>query len=335
MVAFSTDPTTLEAMNPGPDPGNNWQVIDLKNAPPPPGWGVEVDGSAILDLATRWRDREFPNPAFDYPGLPDSRGPGWYDFCVMATSVVACLWPPEGEEVWQAELDGVWLDDAPGLFACFTRLPRLDIRDFVGFGTEDGERLFSGRGCLQLVGERAQRLDQVATILVDRWGATSAGIIEEAQWEARRIVELLVETLPGYRDRADTVMGTLAFDKLAHLCVAMMSSRSNRPFRGLDTFPVYPDYMLPKVFRHHRVLRYDPELADTVDQCSLIRAGSDWEVGIRWATVFAAERLREAFRELGRNVPSPALDYALWHDAVLGPEAGKMGEHHRTVTMAY
>ncbi len=261
-------------------------------------------------------------------------GPEWYDFCVMATSVVACLWPPEGDEVWHAELDGLWLDDAPGLFACFTRLPKFAIRNFVGFTTGDAERFFAGRGCLQQVGERAQRLDQVATALVDNWGGAAA-IIEEARWYAPKIVELLVETVPGYRDRADTVLGTLAFDKLAHLCAAMMSTRSDRPIKGLETFPVYPDYMLPMVLRHHGALAYEPELADAVDNRRLIEAGSNWEVAIRWATVFAAERLGEALRRLGQNVPIPSLDYALWHDAVLGPDAGTMGEHHRTVTMAY
>jgi hypothetical protein len=317
------------------DPGNNSPVIDIKQSPPPPEWGVEVDRSGILELAASWRARDIPPPAFDYPGLPDTGGPGWFDFCVLATSVVACLWPPEGDEVWRAELDGVWLDDAPGLFACFTRRPNLDIRDFVGFTTADGERFFAGRGCLQQVAERAHRLDQVATALVDRWGASAAVIIEEALWDAPRVVELLVETVPGYRDRADTIMGTVAFDKLAHLCAAMMSTRSDRPLQGLDSFPVYPDYMLPKALRHYGVLRYETELARAVDHRQLIEAGSNWEVGIRWATVFAAERLGQALGDLGNNVPIPSLDYALWHGAVLGPEAGNMGEHHRTVTMAY
>lgn len=311
------------------------RVIDIRKSPPPAEWGVEVDRSSALALATSWRDREIPPPAFDYPGLPDVKGPAWFDFCVLATSVVACLWPPEGEETWHAEVDGVWLDDAPGLFACFTRLPNLDIRDFAGFTLADGERFFAGRGCLQQIAARAQRLDQVATALVERWGASAASIIEEAEWDAPKVVELLVTTVPGYRDRADTAIGTVAFDKLAHLCAAMMSTRSDRPLRGLDKFPVYPDYMLPMVLRHHGLLRYDAELALAIDQRQLLEAGSDWEVGIRWATVYAAERLGDALRDVGNSVPIPSLDFALWHDAVLGPDAGKMGEHHRTLTMAY
>ncbi|HUP16073.1 MAG TPA: queuosine salvage family protein [Acidimicrobiia bacterium] len=310
-------------------------MIDIKHRPPPSEWGVRVDLPGILALAAAWRDRDIPPAAFDYPGLPDASGPGWFDFCVLATSVVACLWPPEGDGVWQAAFNGTWLDDAPGLFACFARRPDLGVRDFVGFTRVDGERFFGGRGRLQQVSERAQRLDQVATVLVDRWGASASAIIEEADWKAPGVVELLVETVPGYRDRAETAIGTVAFDKLAHLCAAMMSTRSDRPLQGLETFPVYPDYMLPKALRHHGVLRYEAELARAIDARQLIEAGSNWEVGIRWATVFAAERLGESLRDLGNSVPIPSLDYALWHDAVLGPDAGRMGEHHRTVTMAY
>jgi hypothetical protein len=37
----------------------------------------------------------------------------------------------------------------------------------------------------------------------------------------------------------------------------------------------------------------------------------------------------------GRELTGPQLDFALWHLGVLGPEAGTMGEHHRTLTLRY
>jgi hypothetical protein len=58
-------------------------------------------------------------------------------------------------------------------------------------------------------------------------------------------------------------------------------------------------------------------------------------VAIRWATVHAAERLRQELNNRGNPVTSPQLDYVLWASAVLGPDASKMGEHHRTLTLAY
>ena len=71
------------------------------------------------------------------------------------------------------------------------------------------------------------------------------------------------------------------------------------------------------------------------DERRPVPADSAWEHGLRWATVYGAERLREAMRDAGRPITGPELDYALWHAGVLGPDAARMGEHHRTITMRY
>ncbi|HEX5671906.1 MAG TPA: queuosine salvage family protein [Acidimicrobiia bacterium] len=306
----------------------------IRTSPPPSEWGVVIDRTASGGLAERWRERDFPPPAFDYPGLPSWKDEDWFDFCVLGCSVVACLWPPTGEPVWATEFEGVWLDDAPGLFACFARQP-LQVEDFLDFGPLQAREFFAGRGSLQMINERATTMQGVARALFDRWGGQALKMNERAQWDGPRLVQLLVETIPGYRDEAETSLGKLSFNKLAHLCVAMMNSRSSRPIGRLETFPVYPDYMLPKVLRYYGVLRYESELSSTVDGGRLVPAGSDWEVAIRWATVYAGDQLRADLNRIGNPVSTPALDYALWHDAVLGSEAALMGPHHRTVTMAY
>jgi hypothetical protein len=115
----------------------------------------------------------------------------------------------------------------------------------------------------------------------------------------------------------------------------MMSAGGSAPFVGLERLPVYPDYMLPRVLRHFGIIRYSEDLAAAVDGRQLIEKESPWELAIRWATVFCGDRLVQALRERGVIVSTPALDYALWESAVLGPDADKMGEHHRTLTLAY
>ncbi len=317
-------------------------VVDLRAAPPPPEWGVTVDGGAIDALAEAWAGEPFPLPAFDYPGTPAERDEAWwFDYVTLAVSVLACLWPPEGEAVWHTELDGEWLDDAPGIFAVFTRRltpAGLDLRAVAELGDDEGRRWFAGRGTLQLVPERVATLRQVATTLLDRWDGTAANLVAEAGRDGRRIASLLADTVPGYLDRAETAAGILHFDKLAHLGAAIMaagSGWSDAGFTGFDDFPVYPDYMLPRVLRHVGALVYAPGLAARVDDRQLIDAGSEAEHAIRWATVHAGARLRAALHERGNLVPAPALDYRLWSEAVLGPDADAFGEHHRTITMRY
>jgi len=311
--------------------------IDLTAAPPPPSWGVAIDDGAVGALADRWREEAFPLPTWDYEGLPRGLGDEeWFEYCGYAVSILACLWPPEGEETWRTELAGRWLDDAPGLFACFTRAldrGRLPLERFASWNDGDMESFFAGRGKLQLVHERGARLHAIARTLPDAGGF--AALVEESGLHVPSLAELLVARVPGYRDEVRTELGFLRFDKLANLAAAMMAATSARSWSGLDELPVYPDYMLPRVLRHLGILRYVPALATKVDSRRLIPAGSQHEAAIRWATIHAGERLRRALNARGNPVIPATLDYRLWWLGVLSPEADCFGEHHRTVTLAY
>lgn len=316
---------------------------DLRVVPPPIDWGVTVDSDAIESLADRWATDTFVLPAFDYPGTPKHRDESWwFDYVTLSVSVLACLWPPMGDDMWQTELDGAWLDDAPGIFAVFTRLlgedSRLDLQRFAGLTDADGAELFAGQGTLQLIPGRVDVLRRVASTLIDTWDGSGANLVEEAGRDGRRIVDLLIETMPGYLDRPTTSAGVLHFDKLAHLAAAIMAAGvgwDEAGFTGFDDFPVYPDYMLPRVFRHHRAMVYTGELASMVDRRQVIPADSHAEHAIRWATVYCGHQLGAALATRGNDVSAPALDYRLWSEAVLGPDAGAFGEHHRTVTLRY
>lgn len=313
-------------------------TTDLEARPPPTAWGVAIDPTAVDGWSTRWQRRRFAVPAFHYDGLPAWSGRPWFDFCGLSVSVVACLWPSEGGEQWALHHQGSWLTDAPALFAALQGWSGRGeglVERFLDFSEAEAVRTFSGRGVLQLVPARAVRLREVAAAVVEHWEGSFSHLVEEARADGPTVVRLMVSTVPGYRDEWESEAGVLAFNKLAHLATAMMSSRASTPFTRLDEFPVYADYMLPRVLRHLGVLRYEPELAAAVDQRRLIEPGSQWELAIRWATVNAAHSLREALNEKGNPVTTPQLDYHLWWSSVLGPEADTMGEHHRTLTLAY
>lgn len=310
--------------------------VDIRNTPPPPEWGVTVSAPAIDRLAAQWKDRTFRLPNWDYKGLPQGLDDAnWYTVCIVACSVLACIWPPEGEEMWTTRFAGDDLDDAPAIFSCFSRQivdRQLDLDVFAGTTAPE---FFAGRGTLQLLNQRWDQLIAVVAALRERWQGAAVNLVAGGSYQAEPIVELLVATIPGFDDAPLSSRGRLPFHKLARLATAMMSAGGSRPFAGLDRLPVYPDYMLPRVFRHRGIMRYSPELASTIDQRRLVPKESDWELGIRWATVYCGDRLADALREHGNRVATPALDYALWESAVLGPDADAMGEHHRTLTLAY
>ncbi len=309
-------------------------MIDIRRRPPPASWGVAIDLHRLDAVAQVWKFVDFQQPSFDYPGLPEFEGTDWIDFCALAVSVLACLWPPEGEIMWNVEFNGAVLEDAPALFACFTKA-NWELDRFAAVTDEQAKAFFAGKGNLQLIAQRAERLRGVARAIRDRWDGSVCNLMEEAGWDGASAVDLLIKTVPGYLDRVEIEEGVLPFDKLAHLCVALMAARAPHDVGRLDTFPVYPDYMLPKLLRHLGVLVYEPHLAAAVEARRLIDAESDWELAIRWATVHTGQMLIDRLRQLGNPVTGPQLDYHLWSTAVLGGDATGQGDHHRTVTLAY
>ena len=241
--------------------------------------------------------------------------------------------------MWSIDHGSQRLTDAPALFGAFTKwmgtATRLDLGAMAEFTPTDARRLFAGRGVLQLVPERGARIAAVAAALLERWDGAALHLVEEAKWDGPQVVEMLASTLPGFEDRVSVGGHHLRFRKLAHLAAAIMASRSSVSWSRMDSFPVYPDYMLPRFLRHLGILHYAPRLAEAVDSGAEIPRHTPEEVAIRWATVRAGHLLVEGLGRAGVAVTGPRLDYYLWKEAVLGSEASRMGEHHQTVTLDY
>jgi hypothetical protein len=234
--------------------------------------------------------------------------------------------------MWGIREDGRLIEDAPGIWTCFRREPNsLDLewhaagRSHVSF--------FDGEGFLQDIPRRIEVLGGVARALLDVHGGSVLGMIERTGGDAISLRDLLVETLPGYQDRPDSPVGRLPFDKLANLAVTMLSARL--PITGVERFPVFPDYMVPRHLRHEGILVYADELAADVDEGRLIDPGSTEEMAIRWGAIHGAELLHRELSSLENPVTTPDLDYWLWFQAVLGPRADAMGRHHLCITEAY
>jgi hypothetical protein len=305
---------------------------DLREIPPPPEWGVTIDAAAIERLAVRLGDHRFERASYDYEGTPDIHGEEWGRFVVLGVAVVWRLWPPAGEEMWSVPDGGRFLADAPGLWTCFRREPHALDLTWHASG-EATPAFFAGAGVLQDVPRRIELMQQVAQSILDRHDGSVVGMVERAGGGAERLRDMIVDTIPGYHDRPMSAAGELHFDKLANLAVTMLAARL--PVTGTELFPVFPDYMLPRHLRHEGILVYSPSLAAKVDEGAPLGAGSEEEMAIRWATIRAAESLRRRLAVIGNAVTTPDLDYWLWSEAVLGPQADAMGRHHLCLTEAY
>ncbi|MBZ4660570.1 MAG: hypothetical protein JG766_2493 [Desulfacinum sp.] len=254
-----------------------------------------------------------------------------------------CFWPDPGEPVWGVELEGTFYSGYAGLAAALKKahlrgVPLTDAAYLATLPEEDLKRVFSGRGSIPLFAERVHNLREAGRVLLERWGGDVVRIIEAAEGSACRLASLCAREFPSFRDEAELDGRTVYFWKRAQIFAADLAAAFRGEglgaFRDLARLTAFADYKLPQVLRELGILAYAPELAGKVDRRELLEPGSREEVEIRALTVWAVERLKEAFHRAGfAQVTSSRVDHWLWSLGQLEPFRKR--PYHRCRTIYY
>ncbi|MEK7195635.1 MAG: queuosine salvage family protein, partial [Patescibacteria group bacterium] len=94
----------------------------------------------------------------------------------------------------------------------------------------------------------------------------------------------------------------------------------------------FPDYKLPQILNHWKVMEYSPKLAEKIKLRTELKPGSNEEVEIRSATVWAVEYINEELKARGVRLKSFEIDWLLWNES----KRIEMSEqHHLTTTIFY
>ena len=150
---------------------------------------------------------------------------------------------------------------------------------------------------VQGAGSHAEALNQLGAWLGERTAAQAVGA---AGHSAERLAEQLAAGLPFFDDRGFYKRAQIASHDLALAGVA--------EFDDLDRLTIFADNLVPHVLRVDGVLRYDPELAATIDAGEPLEAGAPEEVEIRACAVHAGELLAARL-----GVAPRTLDGWLWN----------------------
>jgi hypothetical protein len=189
---------------------------------------------------------------------------------------------------------------------------------------------------IPLFEQRVQHAREVGQVLLARYDGQFANAVEHAQYDAIQLVELLVQDFPSFRDVARFRNTEVRFFKRAQLCASDLASTFGYQQWGalsnLDQLTAFADYKLPQVLRHYGAIEYAPSLAQQIDNQELLPAGSEEEIEIRAATVWACELLRRALLNRGVRTSAAAIDLHLW---LLGQQSHAMRPYHRTRTIYY
>ncbi len=310
------------------------------------GEHVWIDRHALGLLSDQWA-REMGMNAGSY-------GFSWYDryhfndrtektvnWVLLLDALNFCFWAEKGQPRWRIEyqgevLDGYWAEAASLTRAVEDGVPLWDAEFMRNASERELAHIFRGENTIPLFEQRLEHMREVGRVLVERFDGQFVHAIEESGGNAVRLALLLAEHFPSFRDVAFYRQREVRFLKRAQICVAdiygSFGGKSWGAFSNIDRLTVFADYKLPQVLRHFGVLEYDPALAERIDNQELLEPGSEEEVEIRAATIWACELLRREMAARNCAMTAAAIDQRLW---LLGQNAVGMRPYHRVRTIYY
>ncbi|WP_052889741.1 queuosine 5'-phosphate N-glycosylase/hydrolase [Thermogemmatispora carboxidivorans] len=314
------------------------------------GEHVWINSEQIQALSERWAEligpagagASGPSAGYDRYHFFDGseRSVNWI---LLLDALNFCFWPEKNQPRWgityQGEhLSGYWAEAAALTRAVEEGRPIWDAAYLRAMSREELALIFRSEQEQQipLFEERLTHVHEVGRVLLERFDGQFSQAVAQAAGSAVRLVQLLVEAFPSFRDVARYRQREVRFLKRAQICVAdlhaLFRGQSWGTFHDLDQLTIFADYKLPQLLRHFGVLEYHPSLAQRVDQQEPLPAGCEEEVEIRAATVWACELLRQALVARGLPMKAIEIDQQLW---LLSQRIPDMRPYHRTRTIYY
>jgi hypothetical protein len=306
---------------------------------------VHLHEPEVQAFAARWANAPWPDQAgLDALHFTDGteRTANWI---LLLDALNFCFWGEPGESRWQVEWHGQTLDGYNALAAALSQAveegrPLWDAAYLATLAEADLAAILRPAPAsppIPLFAARLANAREVGQALVARYGGQFAHAITAAGGSAVTLAQLLARDFPSFNDVATWRGWEVRFLKRAQICVADLHAafRGERwgAFADLDELTAFADYKLPQLLRRHGLITYAPELAERVDSYTPLAAGSEPEVEIRAATVWAVELLRRALAARGVVRPASAIDYRLWAESQQPDPQTR--PYHRTRTIYY
>ncbi|VDP70069.1 unnamed protein product [Echinostoma caproni] len=179
---------------------------------------------------------------------------------------------------------------------------------------------------IPLFEERLRLLHEAGETLLNRFEGKFLNVVQLANHSAVRLLNLLCDYFPSFRDTAHFRGKEVSFLKRAQILVGDLWScfggKGVGMFTDIDEITAFADYRIPQVLVYFGVLHYDTELCSLLRNGQLIPNGSEWEVEIRGCSLQAIEmtvrRARAIMAERAQNTKkSPFLCNAILVDNFL------------------
>ncbi|XP_020822586.1 queuosine 5'-phosphate N-glycosylase/hydrolase [Phascolarctos cinereus] len=177
---------------------------------------------------------------------------------------------------------------------------------------------------MPLIEERHQILNETGKILLEKFGGSFLNCVRKSDKSAQKLLSLVVESFPSYRDVAVYQGKRISFYKRAQILVAdtwcVLEGKGDGCFSDISSITMFADYRLPQVLAYLGAVRYSDELLKKLLKGEMFSSGDKQEVEIRGCSVWCVELIRDRLLKLVEEkgvkicieINSILLDYYLW-----------------------
>jgi hypothetical protein len=248
-----------------------------------------------------------------------------------------------GRPKWTIDFRGRPEDGAWGMLGAIARaeqdesFPLFDGAYLATIPASDLRHILRGNVEIPMFQQRLDILHKVGHVLVEQLDGSFINLIPAAGNDAVALVRSLVSRLPSFNDVATLGGHPVAFYKRAQLVAAMLyeafEGKGLGDLRRTEELTVFADYKLPQVLRRLGVLCYADHLARQIDRLEPLAAGSQEEIEIRAATVWAGELMRRELVSRYPHITALHIDYWLWHEGQV--QGAGIKPYHRARSIYY
>ncbi|XP_061757401.1 queuosine salvage protein isoform X1 [Nerophis ophidion] len=264
------------------------------------------------------------------PLAPAATSDQAFNWVFVVDTLNFSFWPEKDTEQCEVTFKGTTHTGYMTLCAAIARaidegVPITDPNFFSQMSVEELAHVLRSDNAtpMPMLRERHQVLTEGGRVLL-KHGGSFCNFISQAGADARKMVELIVDKIPSYRDEATYEGKRIAFYKRAQILVAdfwgIMAARGEADISNMDWLTMFADYRIPQVLVYFGALRYSDALLGMLHNGELLPSGDRREVEIRACSIWAVERIRTRLSELlqerdGRSsgsINSAIIDFYLW-----------------------
>ncbi|XP_072926875.1 queuosine 5'-phosphate N-glycosylase/hydrolase isoform X1 [Hemitrygon akajei] len=176
---------------------------------------------------------------------------------------------------------------------------------------------------MPMIEERLRVLKEAGSILLEKFDGSFLNCIKKSENNAQKLLQLVVENFPSYRDEAMFQGKKVAFYKRAQILVAdiwgLLEGKGYGLFHDIASLSMFADYRIPQALVYFGAMKYSQELMEKLKQGVLFHSGDREEVEIRGCSIWCIELIMHHIRELGaqkkcvdKEINSVLVDYYLW-----------------------